>query len=417
MSIKKEVDITSNLVTRIKKFNKEGYIMLQLQTKKFDIFRISKLIAKYNVKASISNQLITLNGEISDELLDELCGGITICNIQNFDSEVIPLIQSETNDSESDEVVLDSTRVKGVEVDDVALEQTFVEKYDLLYPTVKRGEVYFCDFGEPYCSEQGYERPAIVVQNDDGNLHSPTTIVLSCTTKQKNCLPVHYCFTFSNENMIDYDTVRARLEQSTVMAEQIQTVDKSRLRKFLGTMTPEFMDKMQEIIDISLGLQRQEKVITRTETVYVDKIIYRDASVNIDAPKERRDLNIVQMQLLSLVDINELFKIAHSRDLDNIKAEKIIKLFGFDMNKNGVQYLFKAILVSPKKDYFNLETLCDSIAENEPDLERDEIKRLIIARIKEQFVLKKCPAIDFIRLVNSFLIKEEEKEHDEKDSI
>lgn len=364
--------------------------MLQLQTKKFDICRISKLLAKYNVKASISNQLITLEGEISDELLNELCTRIAICNIQNFTEEAHP---------------------------DIALEQTVVEKYDLLYPTVKRGELYFCDFGKPYCSEQGYERPAIVVQNDDGNLHSPTTIVLSCTTKPKNYLPVHHCFTFSNENMIGYDTVRARLEQSTVMAEQIQTVDKSRLRKFLGTMTPEFMDKMQEIIDISLGLQRQEKVITRTETVYVDKIVYRDAPVNIDAPKERRDLNIVQMQLLSLVDINELFKIAQSRDSDNIKAEKIIKLFGFDMNKNGVQYLFKAILVSPKKDYFNLETLCDSVAESEPDLERDEIKRLIIARIKEQLAFKKSPAIDFIRLVNSFLIKEEEENHDEKNNI
>lgn len=213
--------------------------MLQLHTKKFDICRISKLLAKYNVKASISNQFITLNGEISNELLDELCNLITIYNVQNFD--------------------------------DVALEQKVIKKYDLLYPTVKRGEVYFCDFGEPYSCEQGYKRPAIVVQNDAGNLNAPTTIVLPCTTGHKKCLPIHYYFTFSNENMIDYDAVRVKLERNIVMAEQIRTVDKSRLRKFIGTMTPEFIDKMQEIIDISLGLQRQEKVITKTETVYVDK--------------------------------------------------------------------------------------------------------------------------------------------------
>lgn len=393
--------------------------MLQLQTKAFDICRISKLLVKHNIKASISNQVITLDGEISDELLGELCDGITICNVQNFGGEVIPLIQKETNYPESDEIVSTPTEVKDVAVkthSDVVLAQTVIEKYDLLYPTVKRGEVYICDFGEPYGNEQGYKRYAIVVQNDDGNLHSPNTIVLACTTEQKKKLPVNHHFIFSNENMIDYDVIRVGMEQNTVMAEQIRTVDKTRLRKFLGTMTPKFMNKMQEIIDISLNLQRQEKVITKTEKVYVDKPVYRDVPADTNAPKERKDLNMVQIQLLSLVDINELFKIAQARDSDKIKAEKIIKLFGFDMQKNGVQYLFKAILISPKDAYFNLETLCDSVAESESDVEKDEIKRLIVARIKEQFAFRKSPTIDFIRLVNSFLIKEED-EQDEKNNI
>lgn len=121
---------------------------------------------------------------------------------------------------------------------------------------------------------------------------------------------------------------------------------------------------------------------------------------------------MVQIQLLSLVDINELLKIAQSRDSDNVKAEKILKLFGFDMQKNGVQYLFKAIILSPKGAYFNLETLCDSVAKSEPNSEKDEIKRLIVARIKEQFNFRKAPTIDFIRLVNSFLIKEENEQHE-----
>lgn len=390
--------------------------MLQLQTKTFDICRISKLLVKHNIKASISNQVITLDGEISDELLGELCDGITICNVQNFGGEVIPLIQKETNYPESDEIVSTPTEVEDVAVktpSDVVLAPQITEKYDLLYSTVKRGEVYLCDFGEPYGSEQGNKRYAIVVQNDDGNFHSPTTIVLACTTEQKKRLPVHYHFVFSNENMIDYDVIRVGMEQNVVMAEQIRTVDKTRLRKFLGTMTPEFMNKMQDIIDISLNLQRQEKVITKTEKVYVDKPVYINVPADTNAPKERKDLNMVQIQLLSLVDVNELFKIAQARDSDKIKAEKILELFGFDMQKNGVQYLFKAILISPKEAYFNLETLCDSVAKSEPNVEKDEIKRLIVARIKEQFKFRKSPTIDFIRLVNSFLIKEEDEQHEE----
>lgn len=390
--------------------------MLQLQTKTFDICRISKLLVKHNIKASISSQVITLDGEISDELLGELCDGITICNVQNFGGEVIPLIQKETNYPESDEIVSTPTEVEDVAVktpSNVVLAPQITEKYDLLYSTVKRGEVYLCDFGEPYGSEQGNKRYAIVVQNDDGNFHSPTTIVLACTTEQKKRLPVHYHFVFSNENMIDYDVIRVGMEQNVVMAEQIRTVDKTRLRKFLGTMTPEFMNKMQDIIDISLNLQRQEKVITKTEKVYVDKPVHINVPADTNAPKERKDLNMVQIQLLSLVDVNELFKIAQARDSDKIKAEKILELFGFDMQRNGVQYLFKAILISPKEAYFNLETLCDSVAKSEPNVEKDEIKRLIVARIKEQFKFRKSPTIDFIRLVNSFLIKEEDEQHEE----
>ncbi len=391
--------------------------MLQLQTRTFDICRVSKLLVKYKIRASISDQVITLDGEISDELLDELCNGLTIRNVKNFFGEVFPLTLNEFDLPKSDEIVSSSTKGKAVveeKTSDVVLAPQITEKYDLLYSTVKRGEVYLCDFGEPYGSEQGNKRYVIVVQNDDGNSHSPTTIVLSCTTKQKKRVPVHYHFVFSNENMIDYDVIRVGMEENVVMAEQIRTVDKTRLRKFIGTMTPEFMNKMQEIIDISLNLQRQEKVITKTEKVYVDKPVYRDVpQFDTNAPKERKDLNMVQVQLLSLIDVNELLKIAQARDSDKIKAEKILELFGFDMQRNGVQYLFKAILISPKDAYFNVETLCDSVAKSEHNVEKDEIKRLIVARIKEQFKFRKSPTIDFIRLVNSFLIKKEDEQNEE----
>ncbi len=390
--------------------------MLQIQAKELDICRISKLIAKHNIKANIANQVITLDGEISDELLSELCDGITICTVQNFRGKINPITQKRLTVSNVDEPVSKQLEDKSIiesTNQEVVLASRITQNYDLIYSTVKRGEVYLCDFGEPYGSEQGYMRYAIVVQNDDGNVHSPTTIVLACTNKQKKRLPVHHHFVFSNENMLDYNVLHVGLKQNVVMAEQIWTVDKTRLRKFLGTMTPEFMDRMQEIIDISLHLKRTERVIAKAEKVYIEKPVYRNVPIDSDAPKERKDLNMVQMQLLAMVNIEELFKISKTRVSDEIKSEKILQLFGFDMQKNGVQYLFKAILISPKDAYFNLETLCESIFKNELTIEKDEIKRLIVARVKEQFKLKKSPTIDFIRLVNSFLVKKEEEQNEE----
>lgn len=46
---------------------------------------------------------------------------------------------------------------------------------------VRRGEIYWVEFDPVKGSEQGGLRPALVVQNDVGNRHSPTTIVAAIT--------------------------------------------------------------------------------------------------------------------------------------------------------------------------------------------------------------------------------------------
>ena len=46
---------------------------------------------------------------------------------------------------------------------------------------LKRGQVYRCNFGCGIGSEMQKERPAVIVQNDIGNLHSSNTIVVPIT--------------------------------------------------------------------------------------------------------------------------------------------------------------------------------------------------------------------------------------------
>lgn len=81
------------------------------------------------------------------------------------------------------------------EVMDYAL--WFEEKYKYKFRNpqnslvVKKGEIYHCNFGRNIGSEQDKFRPAIVLQNDKGNLHSPTTIVAPITDETKAKLPTH----------------------------------------------------------------------------------------------------------------------------------------------------------------------------------------------------------------------------------
>ena len=111
-------------------------------------------------------------------------------------------------------------------------------------------------------------------------------------------------------------------------------------------------------------------------------------------------------------DINEVpltpqSNVALLKAYSIIKDEEILKLFKFDLEKTGVSYLLQAILISTQNAYFNLETLCEEISKN-THIKKEEVERLIVARIKERFGFKKSPAIDFIRLVKSVLTQKED---------
>ena len=60
--------------------------------------------------------------------------------------------------------------------------------------TYLRGELYYADLGTGIGSEQNGYRPVVIIQNDVGNRHSPTTIVAAISTqiKIKANLPTHY---------------------------------------------------------------------------------------------------------------------------------------------------------------------------------------------------------------------------------
>lgn len=70
----------------------------------------------------------------------------------------------------------------------------------------KRGDVYMMDLNPYSGSEQGGVRPAIVVQNDDGNFYSNVLLVVPLTTQIKNeicrltlfCIIIFECAIYGN---------------------------------------------------------------------------------------------------------------------------------------------------------------------------------------------------------------------------
>ncbi len=111
---------------------------------------------------------------------------------------------------------------------------------------MKRGDVYFADLSPVVGSEQGGVRPVLVIQNDIGNRFSPTVIVAAITAQiQKAKLPTH----------VEIDAKRYGFERdSVILLEQIRTIDKQRLTDKITHLDDEMMEKVDEAVQISLGL-------------------------------------------------------------------------------------------------------------------------------------------------------------------
>ena len=109
----------------------------------------------------------------------------------------------------------------------------------------QRGDIFFTRFDNATGSEQSGNRPAVVLQNDVGNFYSPTLIVATLTSKaaKKYTQPTH-CLLVNEFLSVP----------SIVQAEQIFTVDKSRVLKFLGHLTPEEMSRVDDAVRASLAL-------------------------------------------------------------------------------------------------------------------------------------------------------------------
>ena len=58
-----------------------------------------------------------------------------------------------------------------------------------------RGEVYYADLEPVFGHEQGGVRPVLIVQNDMGNYHSPTIIVIAVTKDRQKAFTADPCVT------------------------------------------------------------------------------------------------------------------------------------------------------------------------------------------------------------------------------
>ena len=110
----------------------------------------------------------------------------------------------------------------------------------------RRGDIYLVDLGKNIGSEQGGCRPVLAIQNNVGNHYGPTLIVAPITSRfwKKSNQPTHSVL----------EGVPNLTSPSVVLTEQIITIDKTRVMKYLGKVSDEQMNNIDKAIMVSLNL-------------------------------------------------------------------------------------------------------------------------------------------------------------------
>jgi mRNA interferase MazF len=110
----------------------------------------------------------------------------------------------------------------------------------------RRGQIYYANLDPVMGHEQAGYRPVLIIQNDTGNSFSPTVIVAALTTS----LPVK---PFPTEVRVSAGQ-SGLARDSAIRLDQIRTIDKQRLERYVGQLDASIMRRIDEAIKISLGL-------------------------------------------------------------------------------------------------------------------------------------------------------------------
>lgn len=110
---------------------------------------------------------------------------------------------------------------------------------------IRRGDLFYADLNPVVGSEQGGIRPVLVIQNDVGNHFSPTVVAAAITSrKAKNSLPT----------LILLENVPGLAPTSLLLLEQLRTIDRKRLRGYIGRISKEKMLEVDAALAISIGI-------------------------------------------------------------------------------------------------------------------------------------------------------------------
>ena len=114
---------------------------------------------------------------------------------------------------------------------------------------IRRGQIWWVDFGEPRGSEPGFRHPALVLQRDEVNRSRLSTVVVCVLTSNKALAAAPGNTLLSRKHTgLPMDSI--------ANASQIATLNKDDLETLVGTVPRRLLDRIDEGVRWFLGLDR-----------------------------------------------------------------------------------------------------------------------------------------------------------------
>jgi mRNA interferase MazF len=114
---------------------------------------------------------------------------------------------------------------------------------------MKRGEIYWTDFGEPVGSRPAFRRPVLVIQDNLYNdTRLATVIVLALTTNSKLAEMRGNVFIATHDSGLPQDSV--------ANVTQLFTLNKLELQERIGQLPEWLMELVEDGLKLVLGLKR-----------------------------------------------------------------------------------------------------------------------------------------------------------------
>lgn len=111
---------------------------------------------------------------------------------------------------------------------------------------IQKGDIFYADLGETVGSEQSGIRPVLIIQNDVGNKYSPTVIITPLTSKAKKLAQPTHVAIGKRFGLTEY---------SYALLEQVRTIDRARLREYVGHADEPVMSRVDTALRVSLNLR------------------------------------------------------------------------------------------------------------------------------------------------------------------
>ena len=112
-----------------------------------------------------------------------------------------------------------------------------------------RGEIWQAEFGIPYGSEIGYNRPVLIVQDDGFNESRIKTIVVVPLTTNLRLLD-------APGNVLLRKKVSKLKDDSAIIVTQLYAIDRGRLKEKITKVTKEIMEQVEIGMKLVLGINQ-----------------------------------------------------------------------------------------------------------------------------------------------------------------